>query len=388
MLPWQQEAGCGAILREGGGLKGGNRAYAVAVSEGEDIGEGVDRQKEEDGVNEGKEDEREEKEEEEEEEGQEEENEAESEASSSQSGESSEPRSILVSESVKLDYSGSDRRPKSSKSQSTGTKRSVSFNDTPQVQILESRDSDRDSVESKGNDGPAIPGIGPCWPPSTSLVIENIRGSQLLERRDITQAGGTASPLRRSGRVDPLRKLLSSSKIGEHVAVTPQPPSGERRSKLPAVPLPSSLTSGSAALSRLRESGRENRMQSEEAIHLPDGGEVFLHPLEMAQLYGRQQNQPFMIPPSYRMGPTKYSPTSGLLPGLHRSASDPVRKLQDELARRINIRKGIATTPLVLPPAPLSDCLTPSGSKVPHRLGLRFKTEAHKRFAIGDNIDL
>ncbi|XP_071492558.1 uncharacterized protein [Diadema antillarum] len=259
-------------------------------------------------------------------------------------------RGILVGDSQGL--------PKSSKSGSVGTKRSVSFNDTPE--ILESRENTRDS-------GYTIPGTGPCWPPSTSLVIENIRGSQLLERRDI------AVPLAASGPNSIGRKLLSSSKIGEHIRTLPHP-SALRSPRLPSVPLPSSLVMESGALKSA--SANDVSEQVDETGDIPECVERLSQPFNTSMLYSRQQHQPFTIPLSYRTQAVK---PSAALPGI-RSSSHPVRKLQDELAKRIMIRKGAGSTPLVLPPAPLSDCLTPSGSKTPHRLGLRFKTEAHKRY--------
>nr|XP_054774285.1 uncharacterized protein LOC129282413 [Lytechinus pictus] len=349
----------GMVVRtEGGGLKGGNR---------EDVGkESTDEQEKDEDEDDEEEDDKgqDDKDEEEEEE----------EDVSSQGG-SSELRGILVS-----DAGRSVTRPKSSKSQST--KRSVSFNETPQVQILDSRASARDdhASELSGSSAgtvvasPPLQGTGPCWPPSTSLVIENIRGSQLLERRDITNppAGVSAGSATR-GRSDPLKKMLSSSKIGEHIAYIPRPPFGPKPSTLPTEPLPSSLKSGSSALASLK-SDRLDKHPAGDTFPLTMGGEDIA-----PQLLARQQNQPFVIPPSYRMQPMKPSGVLGSLPGL-RPYSDPVRKLHDEIAKRIMIRKGYKAAPLVLPPAPLSECLTPSGSKTPHRLGLRYKSEAHKRY--------
>ncbi|XP_030844532.1 uncharacterized protein LOC100888614 [Strongylocentrotus purpuratus] len=313
-----------------------------------------------------------------------EENEEEVEEIASQ-GESSELRSILVSDGSK---SANTILPKSSKSQSLRAKRSVSFNETPQVQILDSRDSARggEDSEQSGNSStvgasPALQGTGPCWPPSTSLVIENIRGSQLLERRDITNlpAGKCTS----KGRIDPLKKMLSSSKIGEHIAFVPRPPLGLKASSVATVPLPSSLKSGSPALASLHPtSDRGSPRLAGDTVHFPSGGEGPLHSGGVTpQLHPMQQNQPFIIPPDYRMLPMKHSGVLGSLPGL-RPYSDLVRKRQDEIAKRIMIRKGNLATPLVLPPAPLSECLTPSGTRTPHRLGLRYKTEARKRYNI------
>ncbi|KAJ8032022.1 hypothetical protein HOLleu_25424 [Holothuria leucospilota] len=165
--------------------------------------------------------------------------------------------------------------------------------------------------------GSPVSGVGPCWPPSTSNVVDNIRGSQLLERRELSEF-----PEAYLSTLEPRPTVVEGTFIRDNVKpLHPKSPSlpikPERYSDycyLPTVPLKEGLTPISPA---------------------------FLDKFQTAV-------------PDYQR------------PSTSKEGAAILRRPNGDI--------------LYLPPVPLSDCLTPSGSKIPHKLGLRFKTEAHRRF--------
>lgn len=164
--------------------------------------------------------------------------------------------------------------------------------------------------------GSPVSGVGPCWPPSTSHVIDNIRGSQLLERRELSQFPEAYLSTLEPRSADEKGTFIRNTVKPLHRKPAPQPVQPELYSDycyLPTVPRKEGLTCISP---------------------------------EFLNNFGTA------VP--------VYQQTSNSKEG-----AAMLRRPNGDI--------------LYLPPVPLSDCLSPSGSKIPHKLGLRFKTEAHRR---------
>ncbi|XP_071943617.1 uncharacterized protein [Antedon mediterranea] len=222
-------------------------------------------------------------------------------------------------------------------------------------------------VESSGEKQlETVTGIGPCWPPSTSYVIENINGTQLLERDDIqTYPPAYRSSLKPECTCKKTRLtsatgrstthsygLKSSGSVFNHVLTTSKDQHKDQlnpithrlidyptRPRSPLVKKDSKIVSSEVMLKKL---GVANN-PSKEDITI--------------------DKRPFVIPRSYSKAGNKEN-----LPALKPTNS----------SLKVLTKPNWSSLPL--PPAPLSDCLSASGNRVPHRLGLRFKTEAHHRF--------
>lgn len=153
-----------------------------------------------------------------------------------------------------------------------------------------------------------LSGIGPCWPPSTTQIIDKIRGTQLLERHEL------------SGVPEAYYSTLQSR--------TKEPQS-------------SSVYDTSTGVDELKE---RNPL---EASYWTNG----------YRFMSCRDGGPFLLPDSF-------STLSYKTPG---ECKDPQF-----------IQKADGTA-LYLPPVPLAECLVPSGNDIPHKLGLRYKTEAQWR---------
>lgn len=293
------------------------------------------------------------------------------------------------------------------------TNKSVSFNETPQVM--------EDTIK-KFSITPNKPmtGVGPNWPPSTSHLINSINGSQLLERNDITQF----PPAYRSA-----LKPSAIAEEGEYVPAKERPPTppvrsdGTKRGKTKDF-------SGQTEIPSVSPRQRKSTMATSTTIPpiaSTGGGGIPAAPPLNPQLFRRnlaaKVNAPLQplnasqkalamlsqyddydddiykelnvpnhmnqssikVPSSYRYTMTRrLKPTARGKPV--KSAPVNLPALKQSVAKvnslRTTIDWGAPTTSrsLALPPAPLSDCLTPAGKRVPHRLGLRYKTQAHQRY--------
>ena len=250
-----------------------------------------------------------------------------------------------------------------SRQKSRSTSKSVSFAETPQV--MEDTIRKFDITPNK-----PMTGVGPNWPPSTSQVVDNINGSQLVERNDITQyPPAYRSALKQSPETGQKPRPPTPIKTRKsRIKATPVVTDAASQTTTPpkAPPLPPSLTrhelaaKRSAPLQPLSASQKALAMLSQyddydddifRELNLPDG-----------------PSQPFVIPKTYRHSMTRKSAPSSL-PALKKTKS-----------KVFNWSSASSKRSLPLPPAPLSDCLTPAGRRVPHRLGLRYKSEAHKRY--------
>ncbi|XP_072044877.1 uncharacterized protein [Amphiura filiformis] len=263
-----------------------------------------------------------------------------------------------------------------SRQKSRSTNKSVSFVETPQV--MEDTIRKFDITPNK-----PMTGVGPNWPPSTSQVINSINGSQLLERNDITQYPpayrSALKQLAMKTQKGRTKSTAATSTVSPESVQKQRPPTPNKSRKStkttavvtntgppPAPPQPPPLTrqqlaaKRSAPLQPLNASQKALAMLSQydeydddlyRELNLPDG-----------------PNQPFVVPHSYRHSQTRRSAPSSL-PALKKTKS-----------KVFNWSAATNKRSLPLPPAPLSDCLTPAGRRVPHRLGLRYKTEAHKRY--------
>ncbi|XP_071792444.1 uncharacterized protein [Asterias amurensis] len=228
-------------------------------------------------------------------------------------------------------------------------------------------------------------GIGPCWPPGSSYVIENINGAQMLERRDIVCCHSNATPLgeKKQQRLMSARRRLSK-RYEEIVAGSKNTGSSSS--------LVANLKSKDAILKQklqqLLVPNPPNQIQEPtlQTNHitapLPDADRDVTTgtALRLPALHSSQKldsYSPFLIPTSYhdrlrKLSSVPWSPCRGT-----------------DVQTEPTIEKSVLTPPgvtwkgktqLVLPPAPLADCLSSSGTRVPHKLGLRYKSEAHKRY--------
>ena len=286
-------------------------------------------------------------------------------------------------------------RPETESDTSHGQKsrstRSVSFVETPQ--IMEDTIKKFDIEPNK-----PMSGVGPNWPPSTSQVINGINGSQLLERNDITQY----PPAYRSA----LKQVETESESGQLKPNPPTPPRRLRKGRVKSTEATSIVTAENMQRRRTRpikpQKGASTTMDAASQTASPPPAPPLPPPLTRQELAAKRSaplqplnasqkalamlsqyedydddlykelnlpdspRQPFVVPNSYRNSTMRKSAPSSL-PALKKTKS------------KVFNWSATSKRPLALPPAPLSDCLTPAGRRVPHRLGLRYKTEAHKR---------
>ncbi|XP_022111172.1 uncharacterized protein LOC110990468 [Acanthaster planci] len=197
-------------------------------------------------------------------------------------------------------------------------------------------------------------GVGPCWPPGDSYVIDNIKGSQLVERTDITQPLHVYYEVKRPTEDKKPRRLLSTrtrlEKQLHEVLVR-----GHKREGAPL-----SVITWKSQDAFLKERMAESHIA--EKLHASDqtqddstsaGGVHGIAPCHRKTDFGRK---------ACVERPEK--------PALHSIDPSPFVPLSSDKA------------PLLLPPAPLADCLPTAGSRIPHKLGLRYKSEAHKRYQL------
>lgn len=258
-----------------------------------------------------------------------------------------------------------------SRQKSRATSKSVSFNETPQVM----EDTIRKFTITPNK---PMTGVGPNWPPSTSQVINSINGSQLVERSDITQY----PPAYRSA-------LKQSPDTGQKQR--PPTPTKTRKSKIKATamadtasqtttdvssqttppkapPLPPALNR--QELAAKRSAPLQPLSTSQKALAMLSQYDDFDEDIYRELNLPHEPRKPYVIPKAYRHSMSRKSAPSSL-PALKKTKS---KVFNWSAASAANSNRS-----LPLPPAPLSDCLTPAGRRVPHRLGLRYKSEAHKR---------
>ncbi|XP_038073172.1 uncharacterized protein LOC119741483 [Patiria miniata] len=232
----------------------------------------------------------------------------------------------------------------------TSTK-SVTFNDAPQIM-------DETFHQMKVIPNKPMAGVGPRWPPGDSYVIDSINGCQLVERADITQSQpayyGVTGP---TAETKPPRLLSARARLAKQFKGNLA--HGQGRGRAPT--LVASLKSQDAFL--------KERMPK---LHHADG-----------QHYSTNQRQDGTASANGIASccrATDVVKNSGI--------KLPVVRTNQTIDQPFLIPPSFRKPSLVLPPAPLADCLPTTGSRTPHKLGLRYKSEAHKRYHLmyPDNI--
>ena len=98
--------------------------------------------------------------------------------------------------------------------------------------------------------------------------------------------------------------------------------------------------------------------------------------VKLPAVQSTHEQTPFLIPSSFHDRIQKLD--NILLPSPFgaegKPKTEPVERCPD-----VPVMSWKEKTSVVLPPASLADCTSPAGTRTPHKLGLRYKSEAHKR---------
>lgn len=207
----------------------------------------------------------------------------------------------------------------------------------------EEDEDDSDKAEDKKDEKELIPGVAPCWPPTCYVLDKTMQ---------LKEAGLTKNP--RNPILKPPQKLAKLGQYSPKKSVRFATP----ESKLLLKPREAACTETNYLTQEFEEAALNKALNDSDSV---DPRYRTMVPYGMSCRLGYCLPSQTCCPPfsrNYNMGRPYPARTPQTLAPIQLSSVD---------AR------------LVLPPEPLSACLQPAGDRVVHKLGLRYKTEAHRR---------